>query len=129
MGAPGMPRAGMRKHVRSQTSIPSGRRWTAAEAGRVLAELDASGEKLSAFALRHDLDPQRLHAWRRRLAASVVPAFVELNEVTAQEPLRGRSGWAVEIVASRGVLLRFDRDSSPEYIASIVRAIGDAESC
>ena len=43
-------------------------RWTASTARWVLATQAASGERLTGFARRHGLRPQRLFWWRDRLA-------------------------------------------------------------
>lgn len=45
-------------------------RWSSEQARSVLAALAASGLSVAQFAREHDLDPQRLFAWRRKLAAS-----------------------------------------------------------
>lgn len=44
------------------------RRWTEEDARRVLAEWEASGQTLAAFARAAGLVPQRVAWWRRRLA-------------------------------------------------------------
>lgn len=61
--------------------------WTADDARVVLDALDAAGTTLADFARAHDVDPQRLYAWRRRLHRA--PArerplqFVELPPTAA----------------------------------------------
>jgi transposase-like protein len=45
-----------------------GRRWTAAEAERVLAAWRESEQSMSAFARQRGFDPQRLGWWKKRLA-------------------------------------------------------------
>ncbi len=50
-------------------------RWSAEEARNVFSALDASGLTVAAFAREHDLDAQRIYAWRRRLVATT-PATV-----------------------------------------------------
>jgi hypothetical protein len=60
---------------RSSSEYRSIRRWTAEQAGQVLAALDRSGLTLTAFAIHEGLDPQRLIRWRRQLAAVAPPVF------------------------------------------------------
>ena len=45
-------------------------RWTEQDARAALAALERSGRPVREFAEEHGLDPQRLYAWRRRLAAT-----------------------------------------------------------
>ena len=45
-----------------------GRRWSAADARRVLASWSASGLSMTGFGKRHGLDGQRLGWWKKRLA-------------------------------------------------------------
>ena len=55
------------------------RRWSVDDARAALADLEASGLDLAAFASGAGLDPQRLARWRRRLAGfDVAPAFEEV---------------------------------------------------
>jgi hypothetical protein len=67
-----------RPRARSSLEYRLLRRWTAEQAGQVLAALDRSGLKLTAFAIREGLDPQRLTRWRRQLAAAAPPMFEEV---------------------------------------------------
>jgi transposase-like protein len=61
--------------------------WSADDARVVLTALDAAGIPVTDFARTHDLDPQRLYAWRRRLhcAPSAPPErtlqFVQLPKL------------------------------------------------
>ena len=68
------------------------RRWTEEDARRILAEWEASGQTLSAFARTAGLVPQRLSWWRKRLAdrtpeatptteETPVPAFLPIEIV------------------------------------------------
>jgi transposase-like protein len=66
---------------RSRRSSPylTRRRWTDDDARAALADLDASGLDVRAFALDVGLDPQRLKRWRRTLAAAESePMFEEV---------------------------------------------------
>jgi transposase-like protein len=46
------------------------RRWTEEQAEWVLGEWRQSGHSVQRFASDHDLDPQRLYSWRKRLSAT-----------------------------------------------------------
>lgn len=46
------------------------RTWSDEDKGRIVAEIVASGESVSAVARRHGLSPQQLFGWRRGLQAS-----------------------------------------------------------
>jgi transposase len=46
------------------------RTWSDEDKGRIVAEIVASGESVSAVARRHGLSPQQLFGWRRELKAS-----------------------------------------------------------
>src|SRR4030088_3403778 len=44
--------------------------WSDEDKARIVAEIVASGESVSAVARRHGLSPQQLFGWRRQLQAS-----------------------------------------------------------
>ena len=46
------------------------RTWSDEDKGRIVAEIVASGQSVSAVARRHGLSPQQLFGWRRELQAS-----------------------------------------------------------
>ncbi|HEY0801758.1 MAG TPA: transposase, partial [Steroidobacteraceae bacterium] len=46
------------------------RTWSDEDKVRIVAEIAASGESVSAIARRHGLAPQQLFGWRRQLQAS-----------------------------------------------------------
>lgn len=83
------------------------RRWRAEEAREVLAELDASGLELVAFAQRAGIDPARLKRWRRALASSQEAMFEEVVRVSEAPPLvvGVAAGW-FEIVLTSGRVVR-----------------------
>ncbi len=45
----------------------------------VIAALERSGRPVSTFAAEHDIDPQRLYVWRRRLGEAERTTFRELE--------------------------------------------------
>ena len=98
------------------------RHWNEADARRVLAELDASGEPLKTFARTRGLVPQRLEWWRKRLRSSPITGPVALTLVPAvvrAEPLaaataviRLADGTRIELAAV-----------SPAWIAALAHAL------
>jgi transposase len=46
------------------------RTWSAEDKALIVAEIEASGDSVSAVARRHGLSPQQLFGWRRELQAS-----------------------------------------------------------
>ena len=48
------------------------RTWSAEDKARIVAEIVASGDSVSAVARRHGLSPQQLFGWRRELQTSQI---------------------------------------------------------
>jgi len=59
------------------------RTWRAEDKARIVAEIVASGDSVSAVARRHGLSPQQLFGWRRELQASQTALSHELQFVPA----------------------------------------------
>ncbi len=84
------------------------RRWSEADAVRVLADQEDSGLSLPEFARRHGVHPERLRRWRSRLRrspqAAVGVRVVELVAQPGSEPprllLHCPSGHTVEVVGA-----------------------------
>lgn len=95
-------------------------RWSVREARAALADLDASGLSIAAFAKREGLVPERLYNWRRRLAETVAPKadFVEVRAKAS-----GPSGH-VEVVFPSGVMLRVAETIDPAVLGRLVSALG-----
>ena len=57
---------------RLEVCTGAGRRrtWSDEDKGRIVAEIIASGQSVSAVARRHGLSPQQLFGWRRELQAA-----------------------------------------------------------
>jgi hypothetical protein len=116
-------------------------RWKIAEARSVLAALAASGLSLPEFARQKELQPQRLRAWRRRLAREVgrpapatrrgrpapvrapappaPPALIELRPTASArgaEPIEIVLGWS-------GVTLRIAETIDPGTLVRLVTAL------
>ena len=87
--------------------------WTDDDARRVLDAWRASGESIPAFAKRHELTPQRLYWWKRRLAEPnpepelpFVPATVIPSE-------------AVITIRAGNIAVEID-NASPSWVAALV---------
>jgi hypothetical protein len=92
---------------RSRSGSPFDRaRWNEDDAREVIAALDRSGKPVSAFAVEHGIDPQRVYLWRRRLGGAERTTFQEL--VVAPTGSSGSMGGrgAFEIVLASGTILR-----------------------
>lgn len=100
-------------------------RWTSAQAGAVLAEQQASGLSLLAFARDNGLSAKRLYWWRRRLEAGSNanvprPAFVEVT--TGAREL-------VEIIVRTGRVLRVPASVDPDSLVRLVEALERRSPC
>jgi transposase-like protein len=95
-------------------------RWTEADARAALAALEQSGRPVSVFAAEHGLDPQRLYAWRRRLAGGERTTFRELI-------VRSPSAAAIfEVVLASGVLVRVPSSFDAEALARLLDVLARA---
>jgi transposase-like protein len=79
-------------------------RWTADDARHVIAALERSGQPVSTFAAEHDIDPQRLYVWRRRLGEAERTTFREL-EIRRSPPDFERAA-PFELTLPSGMTLR-----------------------
>ena len=96
------------------TSLGVRRRWRAAEAEGLLAELESSGLSVSEFAEREGLDAQRLYRWRAQLAttgAARGPAFVEVKAAAAT---------GLEVVLRSGVVVRVPNGFCEDSVRRLV---------
>src|SRR5712691_9219080 len=90
----------------SGLSMVRARRWTAAEAGAMLADLARSGLPATRFAARRGFGVERLYWWKRRGArrrakvAGKTPGFREITLTPAAATV------AIELVLPDGIALR-----------------------
>jgi transposase len=61
------------------------RRWTAAEKLRVVEETLEPEASVTGIALRHDIHPNLLHAWRRQARTGVLADAVESKSKSGRE--------------------------------------------
>ena len=103
------------------------RRWTEEDARAVLGALERSGKPVRVFAEEHGLDPQRLHAWRRRVAGGDGTTFRELIVRRSAPPVISVADDRFELVLPSGLSVRvppsFDAVAL-ERLLSVLQARG-----
>ena len=117
------------------------RTWSDEDKGRIVAEIVASGESVSAVARRHGLSPQQLFGWRRELQASqtalshaeelqFVPAVLDgapsSPSVRPQRKmLRGQvePGAGMIEVEIDGVTVRVGRGADAKTVRAVLRTL------
>ena len=117
------------------------RMWSDEDKARIVAEIVASGESVSAVARRHGLSPQQLFGWRRELQASqtalshaeelqFVPAVLD---VEPSSPSVGRqrkiprprfepAAGMIEVEID-GVTVRVGRGADAKTVTAVLRAL------
>jgi hypothetical protein len=122
---------------RSRRSFPylTRRRWTADDARAALADLDASGLDLDAFALDVGLDPQRLKRWRRTVtAAESEGMFEEVVASTAgpspssEEAAGVARGW-FEVVLASGRVVRVPESFDAGALDRLLVVVDKGAAC
>jgi transposase len=116
------------------------RTWSDEDKARIVDEIVASGESLSAVARRHGLSPQQLFGWRRQLQASSSdlldaeePSFVPaVLDVAPSASIRSRrkmprreveSNAGMIDVALDGITVRIGPEAPAATIAAVLRAL------
>jgi transposase len=120
------------------------RTWSDEDKARIVAEIVASGESVSAVARRHGLSPQQLFGWRRELQASqtalslaeelqFVPAVLDVTpsspSVRRQSKMRRRRvepGSGLIEVEIGGVTVRVGRGADAKSVTAVLRALKDS---
>ena len=104
--------------------------WTEADARRVLADWQRSGDSLEAFARSRDLVPQRLAWWRKRLRTSRSETSAALTLVPAtviDATTVASAGPAAMIRLPQGITIEFE-GASPTWIAALARELARSAS-
>ena len=119
------------------------RTWTDEDKARIVAEIVASGESVSAVARRHGLSPQQLFGWRRELQASqsalshaeelqFVPAVLDAARsspsLRRQRKMPRRQvepGAGMIEVEIGGVTVRVGRRADAKTVRAVLRALKD----
>lgn len=112
------------------------RRWSTEQKRSILREAFSADGSVSDVARRHDVLPQQIYAWRRKLSPpelkpSETVSFVPVSLVGGAESLSdgskrsgARSRWkGVEIVLRNGRLLRIAADMDLEVLSSLVACV------
>jgi transposase len=117
------------------------RAWSDEDKARIVADIVASGESVSAVARRHGLSPQQLFGWRRELRASqtalshaeelqFVPAVLDVTpsspSVRRQGKMRRRQvepGAGLIEVEIDGVTVRVGRGADAKTVTAVLRAL------
>ena len=110
----------------SVQSICRRARWTRDDARAVLVALDRSGKSVRAFAEEHGLDPQRLHAWRRRVAEGDAVTFRELT-VRPQPAIEAPAVFEIALVS--GMIVRVPPAFEAPALARLLDVLTQARVC
>jgi transposase len=112
------------------------RAWSADDKARIVAEIVASGDSVSAVARRHGLSPQQLFGWRRELQVSqaeelqFVPAV--LDAAPSSPPIRRQRrmprrhvepGAGMIEVEIDGVTVRVGHGADAKTVIAVLRAL------
>jgi transposase len=117
------------------------RTWSDQDKARIVAEIVASGESVSAVARRHGLSPQQLFGWRRELQAcqtalshaeelQFVPAVLDV--APSSPPVRREHrmprrpvepGAGMIEVEIDGVMVRVGRGADAKTVTAVLRAL------
>ena len=115
------------------------RTWSDEDKARIVAEIVASGESVSAVARRHGLSPQQLFGWRRELQASqtalshaeelqfvpavldVAPSLVRRQRKMPRRPVESRAGM-IEVEID-GMTVRVGRGADAKTVTAVLRAL------
>jgi len=104
---------------------PKRPRWTEQDAREVLAALETSGKSVRAFALERGLDPQRIYAWRRRLAVGELTSF---REVTPARIIAAEAA-CFEIGLGNGAVVRVPPSFDATALARLLEVLSQARAC
>jgi hypothetical protein len=103
------------------------RHWTEAEARRVLADWERSGDSLEAFARSRGLVPQRLAWWKKRLRTPRPETSTALTFIPAAVIGAGTADPAAVIRLSHGIVIEID-GASPAWVAAFARELARSAS-
>ena len=115
------------------------RTWSAEDKARIVGEIVASGDSVSAVVRRHGLSPQQLFGWRRELQESqaglshaeelqFVPAV--LDEAPSSRPVRRQRGMPLRqvepgagMIEIDGVTVRVGHGADAKTVTAVLRAL------
>jgi hypothetical protein len=113
--------------ARRPPTAPRRTQWTEADARRVLADWERSGDTLEAFARSRGLVPQRIAWWRKRLRAPRPEASSALTFVPAAVISAAPVAPAAMIRLAHGIVIELD-GASPIWIAALARELVRSQS-
>src|SRR5215468_8444397 len=111
--------------AKRRSAAPRRTQWTEADARRVLADWERSGDTLEAFARSRGLVPQRLAWWRKRLRAARSETSTTLTLVPATVvgvAAAASAAPAAMIRLPHGIVIELD-GVSPTWIAALAREL------
>ena len=115
--------------VRRAVSVFDRPRWSEDEAREALTALARSGQSVGAFAVDHDLDPQRLYCWRRRLGACAEGTAFEELVIEGRSARGAADASRVEIVLRSGTVVRVSASFDAEALASLLTVVTQSAAC
>jgi transposase-like protein len=101
------------------------RRWTEQDARAALAALERSGKPVRVFAEDHGIDPQRLYAWRRRIAVGDRTTFHELIVRPSTRPAAAVRDDSFELVLPCGIVLRVPASFDDAALVRLIDVLRD----
>ena len=121
------------------------RDWSDAEKASIVAQCWPGGERVSAVARRHALDPSQIYGWRKELARrckdhglavpvaleqqspAFVPAFIAPDDAPEPDPRRSRrrrrAGSAAIELEIGGALVRIGSGADADTISAVITAL------
>jgi transposase len=128
------------------TGVERRRVWTAEDKLRILEEVETSGSGVAEIARRHDILPQQIYTWRKKLARDIrsqggsgvtlLPVALigpdsesETDRAAAAERAaakRPAKPSRIEIGCKGGRVLKVDASIAPETLKALIRSEEDA---
>jgi transposase len=121
------------------------RDWSDAEKASIVAQCWPGGERVSAVARRHALDPSQIYGWRKELARrckdhglaipvaleqqspAFVPAVIAPDDAPEPDPRRSRrrrrAGSAAIELEIGGALVRISSGADADMISAVITAL------
>ena len=96
-------------------------RWSRTEAALVIGACRASGQSVAAFARKHDLQPQRLLRWRKKLARGEDPRVLEFAPVLVRA-LQPAPAADLQVSVGPGVV-RVPADFDEEHLRRLLTVL------
>lgn len=128
------------------TGVERRRVWTDEDKLRILEEVEASGSGVAEIARRHDILPQQIYTWRKKLGRDIrstggsgvtllpvaligpdseseTDRAVAAEKVAAKRPAKLSR---IEIGCKGGRVLKVDASIAPETLKALIRSVEEA---